>query len=196
MEISRHMVRWTIANWPNRSVLFLLVHVSPPLRWKRYNVSKLTFPCQKLRKQVQISMPSQKVFTARHALHIRPTLVDQKRQNSSKCQKRCCGVLWFSLQPNKLFCLFFAINAETTTTSKTVQLKFNSNSHEFSLFLKFPHEVKSDENYLIRVSPLLNSKLSCRPYANTTFLCFALCCGVKVGEYLRRIVRLVNLFLS
>ena len=105
-------------------------------------------------------MSSQKAFTSRHVLHERPTLVDQKRQKQFAVSKTVFGFLWLSLQPNKPFGSFFAIHAETTTTCKTVPLKFKR-------ILTLLHEVKSDENHLVRTIRLLNSKLSCKPHANT-----------------------------
>ena len=105
-------------------------------------------------------MSSQNVFTSRHALHKHPTLVDQKQQKQFEVSKTVFGFLWLSLQPNKHSFSFFAIIAETPIPCKSVELKFKR-------ILTLLHEVKSDENHLAQTFRLLNSKLSCKPHANT-----------------------------
>ena len=88
----------------------------------------------------------------------------KNNKNNLKCQKRCLG--FFGCHCNQIN-LLLTLSLQYTLKLRQLVKRFSFNSNEFSLFHKLPHEVKSDENYIVQTSRLLNSKLSCKPHANT-----------------------------
>ena len=100
------------------------------LEMKIHNVVKWTFPCQKLRKQVQIvqiSMPSQSLYI-KTALHNRPALVAQKRQIKFEVSKTVVRCLWLSQ-------ISLSVHSLQWTSKLRQLLKvFSSNLNKFSLF--------------------------------------------------------------
>ena len=87
----------------------------------------------------------------------------KNNKNNFKCQKRCLG--FFGCRCNQINLLVLSLH-KTLKLRQLVKL-FSLNSNEFSLFFKLRHEVKGDEKYIVQTSRLLNSKLSCKPHANT-----------------------------
>ena len=85
-------------------------------------------------------------------------------KNSLKCQKRCLG--FFGCRCNQIN-LILVLSLQYTLKLRQLVKLFSLNSNEFALFFNFPHEVKSDKNHLVQTFRLLNSKLSCKPHANT-----------------------------
>ena len=95
-----------------------------------------------------MSMPSQKVFTSRHALHNRLALVAQNDKSSLKCQKRCLG--FFGCRCNQINLLVLSLQY-TLKLRQLVKL-FSLNSNEFSLFF-----TKSKVTKTISFRPLVFS---------------------------------------
>ena len=84
-------------------------------------------------------------------------------KNSLKCQKRCLG--FFGCRCNQINLLVLSLHKMLKLRQLVKRFSFNAN--EFSLFLKLPHEVKGDKSYIVQTSRLFNSKLPCKPHANT-----------------------------